>query len=166
MTPVYSREITGFWSFKCLGLFKPLTGIFSVTINVINVKLCMMALLLIELYLFILLSVTFTIFQCHSTVKRFLLKILHITWFCWSFVGLLSTSSRSWIYYYFWLSHKFIGDNWHISWLDNNFHVSFWWTLWKWDFFLSNFAWLLPCLGSTSLHQVYDVDLVSRSQVC
>ena len=39
------------------------------TINVIIVKLCMMA-LLIELYLFIALSVTLTIFQGHSNVEQ------------------------------------------------------------------------------------------------
>ena len=45
-------------------------GIYSHTVNVINVKLCMMVLLL-ELYLFIPLSVTLTIFQGHSNVKLF-----------------------------------------------------------------------------------------------
>ena len=40
--------------------------IFSDTINVTNVKLCMM-ILHIELYLFITLSVTLTLFQGHST---------------------------------------------------------------------------------------------------
>ena len=46
-------------------------GIFSYIIDAINVKLCMMV-LLVELYLFIPLSVTFTIFQEHSIVKRIL----------------------------------------------------------------------------------------------
>ena len=46
------------------------TGIFSDNIDVINLKLCMMA-ILIELYLFISLSVTITIFQGHSNVKQF-----------------------------------------------------------------------------------------------
>ena len=44
--------------------------IFSDTINVINVKRCMMV-LLIELHVFIPLSVTWTIFESHSTVKQF-----------------------------------------------------------------------------------------------
>ena len=46
--------------------------IYSDTINVINVKLCMIV-LLIELYLFIPLSVTLTIFRngSHSSVKLF-----------------------------------------------------------------------------------------------
>ena len=43
-------------------------GIYSHTINVINVKLCMMA-LYIELYLVIRLSVTLTLFQGHSSVS-------------------------------------------------------------------------------------------------
>ena len=34
----------------------------------------------------------------------------------WNFVRLLITSSRLWIYHYFWFSHMFKGDNWHISW--------------------------------------------------
>ena len=45
-------------------------GIFSDTINVINVKLCMMV-LHIELNLFIILLVTLTLFQDHSSVKQF-----------------------------------------------------------------------------------------------
>ena len=45
-------------------------GIYSDTIKVINVKLCMMV-LLIELYLFIPLSVTLTIIQGHCNVKQF-----------------------------------------------------------------------------------------------
>ena len=50
-------------------------GIYSDTINVINVKLCTMV-LLVKLYLFILLSVTLTIFQGHRSVKQFKLKIV------------------------------------------------------------------------------------------
>ena len=45
------------------------TGIFSDTINEINVKFCMMA-LNIELYLFIIGSLTWK-FQGHSSVKQF-----------------------------------------------------------------------------------------------
>ena len=48
--------------------------ILSDTVNVINGKLCMMV-LHIELYLFNVLSVTLTLFQGHSIVKKFLLKI-------------------------------------------------------------------------------------------
>ena len=45
-------------------------GIFSDTINVINVKVCMMV-VLTELYPFIPLSVTFIVFQDHSSDKQF-----------------------------------------------------------------------------------------------
>ena len=45
-------------------------AIFSDTVNVINVKLCMMV-LLTELYMFMPLSVAFTIFQGHRSVKQF-----------------------------------------------------------------------------------------------
>ena len=44
-------------------------AIYSDTINMIDVKLCMMV-LLIELYLFIPLSMTLTIFQGHSNVEE------------------------------------------------------------------------------------------------
>ena len=46
------------------------TGIYSDTINVINVKLCMVV-VLTELYPFIPLSVTLIVFQGHSSVKQF-----------------------------------------------------------------------------------------------
>ena len=49
--------------------------IYSDTINVINVRLCMVV-LFIELYLFIPLWVALTIFQGHSNVKQFYLKIM------------------------------------------------------------------------------------------
>ena len=55
-------------------LVKNCNTLISDTITVISVKLCMMV-LLVELYLFIPLSVTFTIFQGHSSVKQFKLKI-------------------------------------------------------------------------------------------
>ena len=45
-------------------------GIYLDTMNVVNVKLCLMV-LLIELYLFISLLVTLTIFQGHCNVKQF-----------------------------------------------------------------------------------------------
>ena len=44
--------------------------IFSDTINLINVKLCMMV-LHIERYLFITLSVTLTVYQGHVSIKQF-----------------------------------------------------------------------------------------------
>ena len=45
-------------------------AVFSDTMNVRNVKLCMI-LLLVELYLFIPLLETLAIFQGHSSVKQF-----------------------------------------------------------------------------------------------
>ena len=68
---VYSRRwLLHFWSVKCLGLSKVLTLGCSQTPIVINVKLCMMA-LMIEFYQFISLSVTFTFIQDQSSVKSF-----------------------------------------------------------------------------------------------
>ena len=49
--------------------------IYSDAINEINVKVCLMV-LLSELYLFIPLSVIFTIFQGYSNVKQVLLRIM------------------------------------------------------------------------------------------
>ena len=46
-------------------------AIFSDTISVVNVKLRMMVLLIDDLYLLILLSVTITIFQGHGSVRQF-----------------------------------------------------------------------------------------------
>ena len=69
---MYSREIIYmFFIGHVPGLVKNFNiGIYSDTINVMNVKLCMMA-LLIELCMFIPLSVTLAIFQGHSNVKQF-----------------------------------------------------------------------------------------------
>ena len=69
---MYSRVIVNiFFIGKASQFFKNFnTKIYSDTTNVIVVKLCMMA-LLIELYMFIPLSVTMTIFQGHSNVKQF-----------------------------------------------------------------------------------------------
>ena len=49
-------------------------AVFSDTITVINVRLCMMV--IIKLYLLIPLSVTLNIFYDHSRVKQFKLKFL------------------------------------------------------------------------------------------
>ena len=103
--------------------------IFSDTINLINVKLCMMV-LHIERYLFITLSVTLTVYQGHVSIKQFNWKfyvlIIRLVWLIWNFVGLLSTSSRSWIYHYFWLLHTFKRNNWSVSGVDKKkFHWLF-----------------------------------------
>ena len=69
---VYSREmINMFFVSQVSGLVENLNiAIYSDNINVINIKLCMMV-LLTELYLFIPLSVTLTIFQGHNNVEQF-----------------------------------------------------------------------------------------------
>ena len=64
-----------FWSVKCLLVENFNIGIYSDTIDVINVEL-RMTVLFIELYLFIPLSVTLNTFQGHSNVEYFNLKIL------------------------------------------------------------------------------------------
>ena len=71
VTGMYSREIiTMFLVGQVLGLVENFNiGICSDTINVVNVKLCMMV-LLIEHYLFKPLSVTLTIFSVHSSVEQ------------------------------------------------------------------------------------------------
>ena len=64
---------------ECPGMSKTFTNfhvaIFSGYIKVMNIKLCKMV-LLIQLYLFIPLSVTFTIFSGHSSVIQSHLKML------------------------------------------------------------------------------------------
>ena len=65
-----------FFDSQLSGLVENLNiGTYSDTINAINVKLCMMV-LLIKLYLFIPLSVTLTVYQGHSNVEHFKLKIV------------------------------------------------------------------------------------------
>ena len=71
---IQGRYFTCFWSVRCLGLSKSLTiGFSQTTINVINVKICVVV-LHIELYLLVTLSVTLTLFQSHSSVKQTKLK--------------------------------------------------------------------------------------------
>ena len=72
VTRVYLGEVTNiFFVCQMSGLVEKTFSIriYTATINVISVKFCMMV-LLIELYLFILLSVTLTIFQGHSIVEQ------------------------------------------------------------------------------------------------
>ena len=66
--------------------------IFSDAINVINVKLCMMV-LLIELFLFPSFSETLTIFQSHRSIC-FNWKFDILIWSSWNFIGLFGMSSR------------------------------------------------------------------------
>ena len=69
---MYSRGIINmFFVGRVSGLVENFNnGIFSDTLNVINVKLCTMV-LFIEFYLFILLPVTLIVFQGHSNVEQF-----------------------------------------------------------------------------------------------
>ena len=69
---VYSREIINmFFVVQVSGLVEHFNiGICSDTINLTNVKLCTMV-LLIELYLFIPLSVILTTFQSNGNVEQF-----------------------------------------------------------------------------------------------
>ena len=71
-TGMCARErINMFFVCQVSGLVKTFNiGIYFDTMNVINVKLGMMV-LLIELYLFIPLSVTLTIIHGHSNIKQF-----------------------------------------------------------------------------------------------
>ena len=68
---VFSREMINMFSVgQVSGLVKIfIIGIYSDTMTVVNIKLCMMV-LLIKLYLFIPLSMTLTIFQGHSNVEE------------------------------------------------------------------------------------------------
>ena len=83
-------------------------------INMINVKLCMMAVLLIELYLFILLHRPWLHFNITALSNSFNRTFYVLILFSSNFIQLLMTSSRSWIYHYFWFSHIFKEHKWHI----------------------------------------------------
>ena len=68
---IEGRKLTYFWLGKVPRACQTLDiELFLDTINVINVKLCMMV-LPIEIHLFLPLSVTLTLFQGHSCVKQF-----------------------------------------------------------------------------------------------
>ena len=73
VTGVHSRELIGmFFVSQVSGLVENCNiGVYSDTINVINVELCMVVLLLIELYLFIPLKMTLTLMQGHNKVEQF-----------------------------------------------------------------------------------------------
>ena len=87
--------------------------VFFDTNNMINVKLCMMV-VLIELYPFITLSVTLIAFQGQTSFREFNWKYYVLIRISWTFVWLLTTASKSWIYPDFWLQHMFRGDDWPI----------------------------------------------------
>ena len=100
-------------------------GIFSDTINVINVKLCMMV---------------------HDDWALWRNYVL--IWLSWNFVEFLNASSRSWIYHNFLLLHIFKGDIRWVSWLDKNVMLAFLQTLFNGKIFQTlhnhNFAWGIP----------------------
>ena len=89
VTDVYLKEIINLFLVSwVIGILKNLNAaIFLDIINVINVNHQIMV-LLTELYLFIPLSVTMTIFQDHSSVKQFELKIYGLIWWNWNIVWL------------------------------------------------------------------------------
>ena len=70
--------------------------IFMDTVDVINVRLCIMT-LLIKFYLFWALSVTLTINEATAVTNSFNWKFCGLIWLSWNFVVLLSTATRSWI---------------------------------------------------------------------
>ena len=75
-------------------------GIFSDTINVINVKVCMM-ILLTELFLLIPFLLTLALFQGKKKSNSCTWKSYLLIWSSWNFVGLFSKSSRWWICHYY-----------------------------------------------------------------
>ena len=106
-----------------------------------NDKLCMM-IVLTELYWFISdLGCILRSQQCHSVVTEtfcsypITLKVCRIV---------IITTSRSWIYHYFWFPHMFNGENWRISWFERTSTVPFSCTLLQRA--LSSIVWL-PCWG-------------------
>ena len=54
-------------------------------------------------------------FKVTAVSNSFQWEFYLFKWLSWNFVWLSITSSRSWIYHYFWFSHMFMGDHWHIS---------------------------------------------------
>ena len=82
-----------------------------------------------------------------------------------NFVGLLSTLRRLWICHYFWLSHLFKGDNWHVSWFDKNFIVGFFIDTVSVRFFKLCINIYLAS-GLPIYTRFDDLDFISRSQVC
>ena len=61
------------------------------------------------------LSVTLIVFQCHIVSNSSNWKFYVLIQFSWYFVLLLITLCRPRIYHYFWVSHLFKEDTWHIS---------------------------------------------------
>ena len=121
------------------------SAIFFDTMHIINVKLCMMV-LVIKVYLFIqFFFFNFFFFndigyilrsrQCHKVFSEnyFIVRL------SWTFEWLLTMSTRIFVCRCLWLSYPFKGNNWHVSWFDKNFNIAaFSWTLFERN--LSNIA--------------------------
>ena len=152
---VHSREIIYMFLFGQLpGLVENFNiGNFSDTINVTNVKLCMM-LLHIELYLSITLSVSLTILQGHISVRRFSLKILCSYVIKWKLCRdcLVHQASDEYTTILF-LVIKQIYSRETIDMFPENFTVGFF-SRTLFEQCISNFALLYPCLGSSNIYQV------------
>ena len=103
-------------------------AIFSDTITVINVKLCMMA-LHTELYLSYQFQSPWLCFKVTAVSNNFNWKFYDVTWVSWNFIGLLSGSSISWMYRHFWGVNIFKEDNWHIPSFEENFVEFFFHTI-------------------------------------
>ena len=124
-----------------------------------------------KLYLFITLSVTMTLFQSHKSVS-FTETFYVLIRLSRHFVGLFSSSKRSWIchyfiyiffhFFYFRIYSREIIDMFPN--LTNTVWLAFSQALFKRYF--SNFALLLPCLGSTNSYQLRWPWPCLRSQVC
>ena len=80
------------------------------TINVINVKLCVM-ILLIELYVFLHFWWNWPYFEVTAVSNSMNGKFYVLIWLSWNFRGLKSMSSRTWIQHLFWWLHIFKEDN-------------------------------------------------------
>ena len=97
--------------------------IFLHTINMISVKFCVM-IMLIELYLFIPFQRPWLYFKVTAVSNSFNWKFYVLIQLSWNLAWLLITTSILWIYY-FWFSHMFKGENWHISSFEKNSNVGF-----------------------------------------
>ena len=113
-------------------------GIFSDTINVTSVKVCKMVYHALSFTASLHFQWPWHYFKVTAVPNSFNWKFhVHIL-LSWNFVQLLITSSRSWIYHYFLLSHIFKGDSGHVFWFDKTLSLAFSRTLFKLGF--SNFA--------------------------
>ena len=115
------------------------SAIFLDGTNIINVKLCMMV-LVIKVYLFTPLFFNdIRYIWGQSSVIKIYWKLYVIVRLSWMFEWLLTVSTRIFICRCLWLSYPFKGNNWHVSWFDKNFNIAaFSWTLFERN--LSNIA--------------------------